>query len=366
MACVSINNITINDKCDYSNGGIRRLWIAQQDNLLYKSEMLDGSDTLSNFMLFGCAEWHWKANTANYTSELSSTDSTIGSQVFTTTISLQFTKSEQNKRKAIQDALSAGDCVVVIEDMYGTKLLVEHVYLSDVTAQSGQQLSDLNGYQLTIKGDWINLPQFVHKDETGNITFDQMVTMQSKPTTKHIIEYDTTVYGGGEPEQGAFFYDLDRMNLESYQYDPSIYDYYYVFDFYLTQFKNKDIELYFIRENGDKNAPLSNVVTFNTKNYDISKFGEIANLVFTFPFDNEGTNYQLCYKVDGNVNVMMTVENAWYQDWVDALYTKIEIPVVSLERQGAVLGLGIFCSNDSNALSTGAEIYSEIKLQYYD
>lgn len=366
MACVSFNNISINDKCDYSNGGIRRLWISQQDNLLYKSEMLDGSDTLSNFMLFGCAEWHWKANTANYTSELSSNDTTIGSQVYTTTISLQFTKSEQNKRKAIQDALNAGECVVVIEDMYGTKLLVEHVYISDVTSQSGQQLSDLNGYQLTIKGDWIHLPQFIHKDETGSISFDQMVTIQNKPTNKHIIEYDTTVYSGGLPEDGVFFNDLDRMNLDSFQYDPSIYSYYYVFDFYTNQFKNKDIELYFIREDGDKNAPLSNVITFNTKNYDTSKFGEIANLVFTFPFDNEGTNYQLCYKVDGIVYVLMTVENAWYQDWEGALYTKIEIPVVSLERQGAVLGLGIFCSEDDNAIYNGAEIYSEIKLTYYD
>lgn len=362
MACVSINNITINDKCDYSNGGIRRLWIAQQDNLLYKSEMLDGSDTLSNFMLFGCAEWHWKANTANYTSELSSTDSTIGSQVFTTTISLQFTKSEQNKRKAIQDALSAGDCVVVIEDMYGTKLLVEHVYLSDVTAQSGQQLSDLNGYQLTIKGDWINLPQFVHNDETGNITFDKMVTMQSKPTSKHIIEYDTTVYGEYNPENGEFFYDLD--SVESKLWNEN-YIYYYVVDF-LSLTANKDIELYFVRKNGDVNIPLSNVITFNTKNYDKTENGEIGNLVFTFPFDNIGTIYQLCAKIDGRVMKVIQIENPWYQDNSDALYTKIEIPVVNITTQDKTLGLGIFCSDDGNALQSGAEIASSINLSYYD
>lgn len=361
MACVSINNISINDKCDYSNGGIRRLWIAQQDNLLYKSEMLDGSDTLSNFMLFGCAEWHWKANTANYTSELSSTDSTIGSQVFTTTISLQFTKSEQNKRKAIQDALNAGLCVVVIEDMYGTKLLVEHVYLSDVTAQSGQQLSDLNGYQLTIKGDWINFPQFVHKDETGNITFDRMVNMQSKPTSKHIIEYTTTV-GEGTPQQGEFFYNLD--NVESKLWNKN-YLYYFVVDF-LSLNANKDIELYFVRNNGDVNVPLSNVITFNTKDYDKTQSGEIGHLTFTFPFDNEGTIYQLCAKIDGIVSKVIQIENPWYQDWNGALYTKIEIPVVNIATQDKALGLGILCSDDSNALESGAEITSVINLSYYD
>lgn len=361
MACVSINNISINDKCDYSNGGIRRLWISQQDNLLYKSEMLDGSDTLSNFMLFGCAEWHWKANTANYTSELSSTDSTIGSQVFTTTISLQFTKSEQNKRKAIQDALSAGDCVVVIEDMYGTKLLVEHVYLSDVTAQSGQQLSDLNGYQLTIKGDWINFPQFVHNDETGNISFDRMVTMQNKPTSKHIIEYTTTV-GEGVPEQGEFFYDLN--NVESKLWNKN-YLYYFVVDF-LALNANKDIELYFVRKNGDVNIPLSNVITFNTKDYDKTQSGEIRHLTFTLPFDNEGTIYQLCAKIDGVVSKVIQIENPWYQDWNGALYTKIEIPVVNIATQDKALGLGILCSDDSNALESGAEITSVINLSYYD
>lgn len=361
MACVSFNNISINDKCDYSNGGIRRLWIAQQDNLLYKSEMLDGSDTLSNFMLFGCAEWNWKANTANYTSELSSTDSTIGSQVFTTTISLQFTKSEQNKRKAIQDALNVGDCVVVIEDMYGNRLLVEHVYLSDVTAQSGQQLSDLNGYQLTIKGDWIDLPQFVHKDETGNISFDQMVIMQNKPKLGHSIEYDTTV-GEGTPELGEFFYNLD--NVESKLFNEN-YMFYYVVDF-LSLTANKDIELYFVRNNGDVNIPLSNVITFNTKNYDITKSGEIGNLVFTLPFDNKGTIYQLCAKIDGRVNNVLQLENPWYQDWEGALYTKIEIPVVNITTQDKALGLGIFCSDDSNALQSGAEIASSINLSYYD
>lgn len=362
MACVSFNNISINDKCDYSNGGIRRLWIAQQDNLLYKSKMLDNSDTLSNFMLFGCAEWHWKANTANYTSELSSTDNTIGSQVFTTTISLQFTKSEQNKRKAIQDALSAGDCVVVIEDMYGTKLLVEHVYLSDVTAQSGQQLSDLNGYQLTIKGDWINLPQFVHNDETGDITFDRMVINQNKPTAKHIIEYATNVYGEYIPEEGEFFYDLD--NVESKLWNEN-YMFYFVVDF-LKSNANKDIELYFVRKNGDVNVPLSNVITFNTKNYDKTQSGEIGNLVFTFPFDKNGTIYQLCGKVDGTVHNLLQIENAWYQDWEGALYTKIEMPIVNIATQDKALGLGVACSDDSNAFQSGADIYSSINLYYYD
>lgn len=361
MACVSFNNISINDKCDYANGGIRRLWIAQQDNLLYKSEMLDGSNTLSNFMLFGCAEWQWKANTANYTSEISSNDTTIGSQVYTTTISLQFTKSEQNKRKAIQDALNAGDCVVVIEDMYGTKLLVEHVYLSDVTAQSGQQLSDLNGYQLTIKGDWINLPQFVHNDETGNITFDRMVTMQSKPTMAHIIEYDTTC-GEGTPQNGEFFYNLE--NVESKLWEEN-YRFYYVVDF-LSLTANKDIELYFVRKNGDVNVPLSNVITFNTKNYDKTKSGEVGNLVFTFPFDNTGTIYQLCAKIDGVVHNVIQIENPWYQDWDGALYTKIVIPVVNITTQDKALGLGIFCSDDSNALQSGAEIATSINLYYYD
>ena len=141
--------------------------------------------------------------------------------------------------------------------------------------------------------------------------------------------------------------------------------FYYVIDF-LSLTANKDIELYFVRKGSDENIPLSNVITFNTKNYDKTVSGEIGNLVFTLPFDNKGTIYQLCAKIDGRVNKVIQIENPWYQDWESALYTKIEIPVVNIATQDKALGLGIACSDDSNAFESGDEIISPIKLYYYD
>lgn len=373
MACVSFNNISINDKCDNSNGGIRRLWISQQDNLLYKTEMVDGSDTLSNIMLFGCAEWRWKANTASYTSELSNSDKTIGVEVYTTTLNLQFTKSEQNKRKAISDVLTAGECAVVIEDMYGTKLLVEHVYMSDVTAQSGQNLSDLNGYQLTLKGEWVHLPKFINDDETVNNRFDNMVITQPKPTNSYSMEYDSDSVGQFMPEDGELFYNLNIGTIGSWAQWGGQYPYYYAIDLLgnnvFPNGKGKDIELYFIKD-GEKNkqAPLSNVVIFNTDNYDIScnNCAEVGSVVFTLPFDHQGTVYNLMAKCDGVVKEIAQLENPYYQDWEDVSYMRIEIPVIYLEQYDRVFGLGFAISYNSNPWEEGIEVYGSVKLNYFD
>lgn len=365
MACVSFNLLSINGKCDNSNGGINRLWITQKRNLLYTSEMTDGSAELSNVMMFGCAEWIWRKNTANYTSELTAQDTSIGSKTFQTTINLQFTMGEANKRKAIMDVLNSGECVILIEDKYGNKIFVERAYLNNVEQTSGTALGDLNGYKLTIVGESTYLPKFLSNDETVTNRLDKIVNSKPKPTNAHIIEYVTT-YGEGIPEQGELFYDFGSFGLGEEQYEGSLYAFYYMYNFYTSQYKGKDIDFYFVRDGENINAPLSNVVRFNTNNYDITKYGEISNLVFTFPFDNEGTKYKLYFKVDGEVHYLMTVENPWYQDWEVASYTKIEIPVVRLEHQGAVLGLGVCVSNDSNALQSGAEIEGTFKLYYYD
>ena len=373
MACVSFNNISINDKCDNSNGGISRLWISQQDNLLYKTEMVDGSDTLSNIMLFGCAEWRWKANTASYTSELSNSDKTIGSEVYTTTINLQFTKSEQNKRKAISDVLGAGECAVVIEDMYGTKLLVEHVYMSDVTAQSGQQLSDLNGYQLTLKGDWVHLPKFINDDETVNNRFDKMVNNQPKPTNFHTIKYDSDIVEQFLPEEGELFYNPNKGTYGYWAQWGGQYPYYYTIDLLGNKLfpngKGKDIELYFIKD-GEKNnkAPLSNVVIFNTNNYDTScnNCAEVGSVVFTLPFDHQGTIYNLMAKYGDTVIEIAQLENPYYQDWEDASYMTMEIPVIYLQENDRVFGLGFAYSYNSDPWETGVEAYGTVTLNYFD
>lgn len=366
MACVSFNLLSINGKCDNSNGGINRLWITQKRNLLYTSEMTDGGGELSNVMMFGCAEWIWRKNTASYTSELTSQDTSIGSKTFQTTINLQFTMGEANKRKAIMDVLNSGECVILLEDKYGSKLFIDRAYLNNVEQTSGTALGDLNGYKLTIVGENTYLPKFISNNETVANRFDKMVNTKPKPTMGHTIEYVNNSIGNFTPEVGELFYDFGRFGLDNFQYEGASYAFYYMYNFYTSVYKGKDIEFYFVRDGEDINAPLSNVIKFNTNNYDTTQYGEISNLVFTLPFDFTGTKYHLCYKVDGEVNYLITLENAWYQDWEGASYTKIEIPVVCLERQGAVLGLGIFCSDDGNALSTGAEILGTINLSYYD
>lgn len=166
MACNTVTLNGIDGRCDTSAGGIKRVLIAQRDDVAsvtYDNDEADGIITAIS-MTTGAyfKQWLFRKNTGNYNTSLTS-DPAIGTQAVTTDLNLQFTKAEARKRLEIQSAINAS-AVVIIEDMYG-----QYIYLgldNDVTVttanmQSGTAITDLNGFTLTLQDVSLELPRFV-------------------------------------------------------------------------------------------------------------------------------------------------------------------------------------------------------------
>lgn len=164
MACNTVTLNGINGRCDTSAGGIKRVLIAQKDDVTNIS--VDTStgviDTITMASNKYFVQWLFRKNTGNYTTALTS-DPAIGTQAVTTDLNLQFTKAEATKRLEIQSAINAA-AVVIIEDMYGQYILLgkdNEVSVTSVNQQSGTAVTDLNGYTLTFQDVSLELPHFV-------------------------------------------------------------------------------------------------------------------------------------------------------------------------------------------------------------
>lgn len=163
MACNTVTLNGINGRCDTSAGGIKRILIAQKDDVTIGVPDAQGvitTITLASGKYF--VQWLFRKNTGNYTTALSS-DPAIGTQAVTTDLNLQFTKAEATKRLEIQSAINAA-AVVIIEDMYGQYILLgkdNEVSVTSVNQQSGTAVTDLNGYTLTFQDVSLELPHFV-------------------------------------------------------------------------------------------------------------------------------------------------------------------------------------------------------------
>lgn len=164
MACNSVTLNGINAKCDTSAGGIKRILIAQKDDVATISvDTATGIiDEISMVSGKYFVQWLFRKNTGNYTTSLTS-DPAIGTQAVTTDLNLQFTKAEAIKRLEIQSAINAS-AVIIIEDMYGQYILLgkdNDVTVTAVNQQSGTAVTDLNGYTLTFQDVSLELPHFV-------------------------------------------------------------------------------------------------------------------------------------------------------------------------------------------------------------
>lgn len=164
MACNTVTLNGINAKCDTSAGGIKRILIAQKDDVLdINVDTATGViDTITLASGKAFVQWLFRKNTGSYTTSLTS-DTAIGTQAVTTDLNLQFTKAEAIKRLEIQSAINAA-AVVIIEDMYGQFILLgkdNEVSVTSVNMQSGTAVTDLNGFTLTFQDTSLELPHFV-------------------------------------------------------------------------------------------------------------------------------------------------------------------------------------------------------------
>ena len=163
-SCAAISLASIDARCDASIGGIKRILIAQKDDVtdvtLNDTTGIITAITMASGKKF--QQWLFRRNTGSYTST-STSDATIGNNSVTTEVNLQFSKAEAEKRLNIQSAINA-NAVVIVEDAYGQFIYLGYdneVTITNAVMQSGTATADLSGFTLTFTDESAELPHFV-------------------------------------------------------------------------------------------------------------------------------------------------------------------------------------------------------------
>lgn len=141
-------------ECETSLAGIEVAYIGERDNF----EVAIDKDTLTVTGITGSTEtgklyaYHFNRQTGSLNSEMTRNDAN-GSFYYTNTVALQFSKMEAKKSAEIS-ALAKAHSLVVVKDLNGQYWVVgadTYATASADTAQSGQSVDDLNGYNITLE-----------------------------------------------------------------------------------------------------------------------------------------------------------------------------------------------------------------------
>ena len=170
MACNTVTLSSIDARCDSSIGGIKRVLIANVDDI--QSVLIDEtSQKVKEISLVQgkkFEQWRFRKGTGSYSSSVAR-DLAIGNDTCTTEVNLQFSRAEAQKRLDIQSAINA-NCVIIVEDLYGEYLylgLENEVSITSATMASGTATSDLSGFTLTFQDISTELPHFIDKAQVN-------------------------------------------------------------------------------------------------------------------------------------------------------------------------------------------------------
>lgn len=208
MSCISQAISSIDARCDVSMGGIKEILIGNFDDV--NNVEIGSSNNPFRYitdidMKIGTKmeKWQFRANTGSFTSTFSS-DPAIGNNIVTTEVSLQFSRSESVKRKAIQDALGNAN-VVIIKDMYGNYIYLgkeEEVSVTSTTMQSGTSKGDLSGFNITFSYESNEIPHYISPD----FDVDGLLVEKKKQVYQFTYSYgdvSASIYN----IQGGHYYD---------------------------------------------------------------------------------------------------------------------------------------------------------------
>lgn len=152
MGCLPNGLKGIADSCDASLAGLEIAYIGEKENFTFSLD----ADTMTCTGMTGDTSaklyaYHFNRQTGSLNSEMTRNDQN-GTFYYTNTVALQFTKME-GKKSAEISALAKGKFVIIVKDLNGKYWLVgadTYATGSADTAQSGQGVDDLNGYNITL------------------------------------------------------------------------------------------------------------------------------------------------------------------------------------------------------------------------
>ena len=167
MSCEAL--ISIEKPCDSNTGGIRTVWICQQENVT-AATVSGGAWTVSTLTLTANANvYAINRNTGNYTEETAQ-DLLSGSTVVTQTITLMFNRRDKDKSEAIH-VLGSGQqyLAVFVLDANGKYWYFENVQLTATGEGSGTARADGSKYSITLLSEADHLAYEVNADQIANL-----------------------------------------------------------------------------------------------------------------------------------------------------------------------------------------------------
>ena len=148
MSCEALQSIA--KTCDNNTGGIRTVWICQQENVT-AATVSANEWTVSTLTLTANANvYAINRNTGNYTEDTAQ-DLLNGSTLVTQTITLMFNRRDKDKSEAIH-VLGSGQqyLAVFILDANGKYWFFENVQLTATGEGSGTARADGSKYSVTL------------------------------------------------------------------------------------------------------------------------------------------------------------------------------------------------------------------------
>jgi len=148
MSCEAL--ISIEKPCDSNTGGIRTVWICQQENVT-AATVSANEWTVSTLTLTANANvYAINRNTGNYTEETAQ-DLLNGSTLVTQTITLMFNRRDKDKSEAIH-VLGSGQqyLAVFVLDANGKYWYFENVQLTATGEGSGTNRAEGSKYSITL------------------------------------------------------------------------------------------------------------------------------------------------------------------------------------------------------------------------
>lgn len=172
MACKSFALSGIALGCKDLVGGIKEVYIAKTNDITSKVLNTESSQIATISMAEGAKfkTYKFRKNTGSMTSSASSDDA-VGNFAVNTELNLQFSKMETSKRLEIM-ALCLEDVEVIVKDFNNKYWYLGYdvpVSASSAVAQTGQQATDLNGYNVTLSDTSKEFPYEVPESIIGEL-----------------------------------------------------------------------------------------------------------------------------------------------------------------------------------------------------
>ena len=168
MSCEALQNIA--KSCDNNTGGIRQVWINQQEGVT-STTVAGGAWIVSAITATPFATFEINRNTGNYTED-TAVDLINGSTFVTQTITLMFNRRDKEKSEAIH-VLGAGQqyLAAVVKDANGKYWYFENLQLTATGEGSGTGRADGSKYSVTLLAESDHLAYEIEAADVVSPTF---------------------------------------------------------------------------------------------------------------------------------------------------------------------------------------------------